>query len=234
MSAAVLFDFDGTLNDTWRLYLEAFRRALEPRFGRRLTDDEILALKPSAERRLLLSQVEALEYPAYFDAFIAHYTELHDRLNDGLYVGVSDMLAALRTRGVKHGVVTGKSRRAWDTSFPACRLADFDIVVTDDDVTQPKPSPEGLLTALRHLRVEPASSLYVGDSLLDCHAAQAAGVAFGAALWSKAPAERPVFIATVQAYERTTLFDAPRNLIEHLNAELGMANHGPFTRSARP
>lgn len=37
--AAVLFDLDGTLADTYRLYLESYRRALEPFLGRAPTDE---------------------------------------------------------------------------------------------------------------------------------------------------------------------------------------------------
>ena len=47
-----MLDFDGTLIDTWRLYLESFRRSLQPHFQRLLSDPEILAYQPVAERRL--------------------------------------------------------------------------------------------------------------------------------------------------------------------------------------
>ena len=48
VKSCVLFDFDGTLIDTWRLYLESFRRSLSPHFNRLLSDAEILEYQPSA------------------------------------------------------------------------------------------------------------------------------------------------------------------------------------------
>lgn len=63
----MLFDFDGTLIDTWRLYLESFRRSLEPHFKRLLTDPEILEYQRIAERRLLQQIVEQAHVNDYFD-----------------------------------------------------------------------------------------------------------------------------------------------------------------------
>ncbi len=189
----VLFDVDGTLIDTWRLYLEAFRRSLAPHFNRLLSDAEILEYQPSAERRLLQQIIAKDHFPSYFESLLAHYRALHASHNDGLYPGVSKMLKNLRARGYRLGVITGKTRAAWDLTFAASGLAPFDVVVTDDDVTHPKPHPEGLLAALQVFPADPLEALYVGDSLLDCQAARAAGIPFMAALWSKTEQELDTF-----------------------------------------
>lgn len=42
----------------------------------------------------------------------------------------------------------------------------------------PKPSPEGLLLAIRQLHVTKAETLYIGDSTVDAETAQKAGVDF--------------------------------------------------------
>ncbi|WP_447979783.1 HAD family hydrolase [Candidatus Nitrospira bockiana] len=219
MRRAVLFDFDGTLIDTWRLYLEAFRRSLAPHFGRGLSDEEILALKPTAERRLLQRIVEEARFSDLFAGFLTEYHVLHDSHCDGLYPGVPALLDALRDKGYALGVVTGKSRAAWDKTFPACGLGPFDVVVTDDDVTHPKPHPEGLFAALEAMAVAPARALYVGDSLLDCEAARAAGIPFGAALWSKRDDERQTFIQAVRAGGENHWFDEPGDILDHLDAD---------------
>jgi len=56
----------------------------------------------------------------------------------------------------------------------------FRAVVTSRDVPRPKPYPDMLLEAGRQLALDPAQLLFVGDSLLDCAAAQAAGTRFAA------------------------------------------------------
>jgi HAD superfamily hydrolase (TIGR01509 family) len=52
----------------------------------------------------------------------------------------------------------------------------FDLVVSASDVSLPKPHPDSLLKILRHFRVEPCETIYVGDSRVDEMAATAAGV----------------------------------------------------------
>ena len=54
----------------------------------------------------------------------------------------------------------------------------FDLVVTAQDVSHPKPHPEQLLVILRHFCIEPGQMLYIGDSTVDSQAAQAAQVPF--------------------------------------------------------
>ncbi|MBM4125385.1 MAG: HAD-IA family hydrolase [Nitrospira sp.] len=209
----VLFDLDGTLINTWHLYMESFRRTLEQPLERRLSDADIMALHPHAERRLLLSLMEEHEFSPVFDRFLTHYASLHDELFGGFYAGVLDMLAQIHGQGYLLGIVTGKSREAW--RITSTRLEDqafeqfFDVVLTDDDVRSPKPSPEGLLMALDILDVDPAHALYIGDSKLDGQAATAAGLPFGAALWAQARPAQERFADPVQQTDAAEPFADP-------------------------
>lgn len=193
MIRGVLFDFDGTLIDTWRLYLESFRRSLTPHFERSLTDQEILQYQPIAERRFLGDIVKPERFSDYFSTFLSHYRSLHDTHCDGVYDGIRPMLHDVREEGLKVGVVTGKSRHAWETTSFHAQLDPFDIVITDDDVAEPKPHPEGLLAALHAMGLHASEALYCGDSLHDCRAAQAAKIRFCAVLWSKSEKEKQSF-----------------------------------------
>jgi len=143
----VLFDLDGTLVDTYRLYLEAYRRALGPLLGYAPSDGEIVARHPSSERRFLAEWVGEERADEAHDALCRHYEALHGALCEGPYEGVTEMLAHLRSAGVRLGVVTGKGRRAWEVTERALGLGAFEVVVTDDDVAEPKPHPGGLLAA---------------------------------------------------------------------------------------
>ena len=221
MRRGVLFDFDGTLIDTWRLYLESFRRSLEPHFKRLLTDPELLEYQPIAERRLLQQIVEQAHVSDYFDSFLAHYRSLHETHCDGLYAGVIGLLNGLRAEGYAIGIVTGKSRDAWNTTFGRSKLEPFDAVVTDDDVIHPKPHPEGLIAALRTMDVEPSQALYIGDSVVDCRAAHAAKIRFGAALWSKSTEEVDAFRKTVGRLGDAQYFPEPSSVLDGLKAWTG-------------
>lgn len=221
MSAAVvLFDLDGTLIDTRRLYLEAYRRALLPQLGRVLADDEILRARPRSELRFLAAQLadsrdaeRALE--RCIADFNAAYDELHDQLFDGIYVGVPELLDTLRRDRRRIGIVTGKSHRSWETTAVHAPLGSFDVFVFDQDVKEPKPHPEGIGIALERLAADPADAIYVGDTRGDIDAARAAGVIAAAAIWSRPPEWR----AEILSYARDAgalVLEKPRDLLRAL------------------
>ena len=54
----------------------------------------------------------------------------------------------------------------------------MEIIVGGEDVKAAKPSPEGLLLAIKRLHVSKAETLYIGDSTIDAETAQAAGIDF--------------------------------------------------------
>lgn len=197
--SAILFDVDGTLVDTYRLYLESYRRALAPFLGRAPSDDEILARNPSSERRFLEEWIGAEQAAECHASLCRHYEELHGALAEGLYDGVREMLAHLRSAGLPLGVVTGKGRRAWEVTQRTLDLGDFAVVVTDGEMDEPKPHPGGLLTALDALGTAAESAVYIGDSVSDLRAGRAAGMRVGAALWPKtAPGERDLFLEQIR------------------------------------
>lgn len=194
----VLLDLDGTLINTKRLYVECYRRAVLPHLGRDLTPEEVLALRPRSEFRFLRDVVGADRFQACLADFHREYETLHDDHFRGIYDGVPEMLAALRAARLPLGIVTGKSRRSWEITIERAPLGPFDVLVFDDDVTEPKPDPEGLRIALDRLGAEPGRAVYLGDSVSDIEAALAAEVRPCAALWAKKPEERETFARTVE------------------------------------
>lgn len=210
---AILFDLDGTLIDTYRLYLESYRRALEPYLGYRPTVEEFIARGPSSEKRFLAGWIGAGNADACHAAMVRHYAELHGALGEGPYPGVREMLAALRAAGYPLGIVTGKGRHAWEVTEAALGLGPFRVVVTDDDVASPKPDPEGLRLAAAELGVSAAECLYVGDSAGDLAAGRNAGMRVAAALWPKtSPGEPERFRDEVRPYAPDWTFAHPADL----------------------
>src|SRR3989304_9636202 len=61
---------------------------------------------------------------------------------------------------------------------PEGKMDLLQVIVTGDDVREPKPSPESLHAALEKLGLQPNEALYVGDAQADYEMARAAGVAF--------------------------------------------------------
>jgi HAD superfamily hydrolase (TIGR01509 family) len=210
---AILFDLDGTLIDTFNLYVESYRRALEPFLGHAPTLEEIAAHHPSSERRFLLGWLGTERGEACHAAFAGHYAELHGALGEGVYHGVREMLAALRAAGYPLGIVTGKGRRGWEVTERETDLGAWEVVVTDDDVSAPKPAPEGLLAAAGAMGVDPGGVVYVGDSLVDLGAGRAAGMRTAAVLWPKTgEGEAERFVNRIRELSPDWVFAQPAEL----------------------
>ncbi|HET7040110.1 MAG TPA: HAD-IA family hydrolase [Gemmatimonadales bacterium] len=211
--SAVLLDLDGTLIDTWALYIECYLRTLEPYAGRRLTYDELRALHPSSELRAFRRAVPAERVADAHAEFLRYYRLLHAELCGGVYPGVPDALAALRASDLAVGLVTGKSHGAWAITRELLALGDFAVFVGDEDVAEPKPSPEGLRIAVQRLGVEAGEAVYVGDSVNDAAAARDAGLRFVAALWAKSAEELPGFLARLREFPVWAEAATPADLV---------------------
>ncbi|MGQ0562131.1 MAG: HAD family hydrolase [Gemmatimonadota bacterium] len=212
---AVLWDLDGTLISTRRLYLEAYRRALAPYIGRVLTDEEILGYRSRSEIQFLKSQARD-QFDACMREFQQYYSELHESLFGGVYPGVRQALAEIRRRGLLMGIVTGKSRSSYEVGLTTAELGQFDVLVMADDVEEPKPHPGGIAAAIQTLGVSAEEVVYVGDSITDMEAAQQAGTAAAAALWSRAEPERGRFVTRLSASTGVHLLDEPADVLSLL------------------
>jgi pyrophosphatase PpaX len=236
---AVLFDVDGTLVATRRLYLEAFADALEPVLGRRPGHDEMMALHPRAEIRFLRELGGEEAHRSVMERFYEAYENRHERDFQGIYPGIREMLAGLRSLGTPLGLVTGKSRRSWSLTAPRVELGPFSVAIFDDDVPESKPDPSGLQAAVKAFfeagSLGPNGShevLYVGDSPTDLEAAAGAGVRPGAALWSKRPHERDVFQAQAEALGGIAL-PTPTLLLEMVHTQAVLGTSSPSSPSGR-
>ena len=184
--ATWLFDFDGTLVDSVELILDSLRHTTRTVLGRVVPDDVLRARvgRPLAEHMRELDAERA-------DDLVAVYREHNMRRHADLlrpYPGVAEMLAGLRGRRARVGIVTSKMRPAVDAGMALVPLGEFDAIVTCEDTDRHKPDPAPVLRGLELLGAEPETTVYVGDSPYDVQAGRAAGVRTAAALWGAFPA----------------------------------------------
>jgi len=160
---AVLFDFDGTLTEPGSLDFGVIRDAVGCPKGRPVLEF-INSMASQANR------AEALKILDAFEAEAARQSRPN--------AGAEEVLEFLRGRGIKVGIISRNSlvsiRTALD-NFGRIRPLDFAIILSRDDPFDPKPSPEGILAAVRILGVPVAQVLVVGDFVFDVEAGHKAG-----------------------------------------------------------
>jgi HAD superfamily hydrolase (TIGR01509 family) len=179
MIEAVLWDNDGLLLDTESVFFELTRTHFAG-CGIELTEEYWAAeylgnAKRSYEIAAELGMASALVKPL-IDERNREYLKLIG-MNVPLRPDVRDTLQALSGK-VKLAMVTGSPRDQIYLMHRESGLLDFfDVIVTDDDVHNPKPHPEPYLMALDALGVAPDAALAVEDSLRGFASAHAAGIA---------------------------------------------------------
>jgi phosphoglycolate phosphatase len=173
---AVLFDFDGTLADSYPA-ITASVNAVRAGHGLPPLDEDTVRPHVGRGPAYLLEQTVPGGSP---QADVAHYRAHHPSvMHQGtrLIPGVADTLAALQKAGLLLAVCSNKpvafTRELLDSFGLAGRFA---AVLGPEDVARPKPAPDMLRAGLGRLGVRPEDALYVGDMTVDIQTARAAGV----------------------------------------------------------
>lgn len=183
MTAAVVFDLDGTLADTAADIAASLRAALvtlglpgvEPGTVRLMIGHGPAVLAERALRHLDIRPEEQL-VDQLTDAFMDHYGASGSHLTS-LFPGVRACLEGLAAMNVAIGVCSNKPH-------DSCRslLADLGIETQVDTLQgsapglPKKPDPAMLREVLRELDVPATEALYVGDSATDVQTARNAGL----------------------------------------------------------
>jgi phosphoglycolate phosphatase len=178
MIKAALFDFDGTLADSFAAITSSTNH-VRAGYG--------LPPLPEAEVRKyvgygLAHLMEDLVPGAPVDEAVGRYRAHHSKVmipETRLMPGVAEAIPELARRGLRLGVCSNKRVEFTRTLVRALGLAEhFACVLGPDDVgDRAKPDPAMLLEALTRLEVSLAETVYVGDMTVDVQTARAAGIA---------------------------------------------------------
>lgn len=180
----VLFDFDGTLANTLPLTIHGMQAVFEKYDQRILDGPGIIAMFGPTEDGMI---ADNFQHQHAINEAIQFYYTIYARDHQE-YVGqnpqINNLLSELRKRDIVTGVITGKSRRAYALSENTLGFENlFDSVVTGDDVSKPKPNPEGILKTIKKFHANPETTIYIGDSNWDVMAGKAAGIHTAAVQW---------------------------------------------------
>lgn len=177
---AIIFDKDGTLHDTEKVFLQAWRRAAEdmgvPDIENTVRDCTGVNLPDTAV-------YWGKKYPEIpFDAYLARRQQYFNEIvRDGVPVkeGAVELLAYLNQQGYRVGMATSTPYDTVMEHLDRTNMTRFftpDAIITGDMVKRGKPDPEIFLLAAARLGTHPADCIGVEDSNNGIRAVHAAGM----------------------------------------------------------
>ncbi|WP_075620434.1 HAD family hydrolase [Paenisporosarcina indica] len=176
MIKAIIFDFDGTLANTLPICFDAFQHVFKEFDNTELNSEEIKSMFGPSETGIIRENLLNINKDEAIELYYKIYSEHHNRLVTS-NSDINDLLQYLKDTGIKMGIFTGKARRSLDISLKALQMEGmFDVIITGDDVTMPKPNPEGLIKSLSLLGIDNSEAIFVGDSDADMYAGIQANV----------------------------------------------------------
>jgi HAD superfamily hydrolase (TIGR01509 family) len=170
---AYLFDWDGTLADTVRLGFELMEKQCK-KYGLYPTTHEMATYFGDWTAAIHFGLPEAELDTFNYELRKAFHNEMsHPPLHDDALL----LLQTLKARGKKLALITSSFREVVTAVLVYHQVAElFSVIITAQDVAQPKPDPEGIQAALRACGVDTSQALMLGDSDRDLIAANNAGV----------------------------------------------------------
>ena len=176
----VLFDLDGTLADTSKDMCNALNVILS---RNRFKPVDCLELKTHISR----GAVGVIEYASQVNGrsidssllraeFLQEYSDkcfVHTKMIDDM----EKLIDHMNNIQISWGIVTNKHSKYVNKILKGLSIDDkVACLITGDMVSEPKPSPEGLLEASKIAGINPSECIYVGDDERDIIAGRNAGM----------------------------------------------------------
>ncbi|MDY5441208.1 MAG: HAD-IA family hydrolase, partial [Candidatus Enteromonas sp.] len=170
------FDFDGTLFDT-RLSLRAVWKAAFGAIGQTVTEEESDEfMHHNLYEILAIRNLKKKDYAAFGKA-LTETIDAQETVSQNIpFPETLEVLQTLVSKGKRIGLVSGNSAKHIHLVWDYWKYPDISECFMGCDVYKKgKPDPEPLFLAMSEMKVGPESRVvYVGDSLQDIEAADAA------------------------------------------------------------
>ena len=177
---AVIFDMDGVIFDTERVYLEIWQSVFE-KYGYKMTKELYITVMGTGRKNVIKTFLENFGDDLPIEKM---YEEKDNQLfyiieNQGIPLkkGVKELFSMLKEKNYKIALATSAKRYRVEKQIKYKWLKEsFDAIVCGDDVEKGKPSPDIFLKAAKEIDVEAKDCFVVEDSPAGIKAAFSGGM----------------------------------------------------------
>ena len=177
---AVIFDMDGVIFDTEKVYLDIWIEVFE-KYGYKMTKELYVNVMGTGRKNVIKTFLENFGDDLPIEKM---YEEKDNQLfyrieNQGIPLkeGVKELFSMLKEKNYKIALATSAKRERVEKQIKDKWLKEsFDAIVCGDDVEKGKPSPDIFLKAAKKIDVEPENCFVVEDSPAGIKAAFSGGM----------------------------------------------------------
>ena len=177
---AVIFDMDGVIFDTEKVYLDIWIEVFE-KYGYKMTKELYITVMGTGRKNVIKTFLENFGDDLPIEKM---YEEKDNQLfyiieNQGIPLkkGVKELFSMLKEKNYKIALATSAKRDRVEKQIKDKWLKEsFDAIVCGDDVEKGKPSPDIFLKAAKEIDVEAKDCFVVEDSPAGIKAAFSGGM----------------------------------------------------------
>ena len=175
---AILFDFDGVLIQSMEDHFRGWQKALK-RYGIEMTPEELYMMEGQGikgvaneiSRKYHLSLEDTGEILKNKQKYYNKIKKLRS------YPNLLEVLTWAADKDLKLGIVTGGTRNRVLEALNSFGIQDFFLtIVTSDEVSETKPSPQPFLLAASQLNVQAKDCVVIENAPLGIRSGKAAGM----------------------------------------------------------
>jgi len=204
-----IFDFDGTLADSFPFFLNTVNELADAHKFRRVDIADIEILRRYSARNMLNHLgLPFWKIPVVGRSFKAIMAKKIDQVP--LFAGVEDMLHALSRNGVVLSLVTSNS---YENVRRILHPKNMDLMVYHQCGTSLFGKPSRLKSILRKTGIPRSEAIYIGDEIRDLEAAHNENIHFGAVSWGYTRADALI------EYSPTEIFSCMDEIVKKISQQ---------------
>jgi HAD superfamily hydrolase (TIGR01509 family) len=166
----VIFDLDGVLVDACEWHRVALNEALKEVCNYEISlEDHYKTFNgiPTKKKLLILTELGVLEKEDHEEVYNKKQAKILDMIKKHAKIRKEkiNLIKSLKSRGLIVACFTNSIRMTAELILDKTGILDLlDYVLTNEDVSSPKPDPEGYIKTMQRYLVSPTETLIVEDS----------------------------------------------------------------------